>query len=156
MVRKMLPPGAISAKALATETGLSQPSLSRWLKEARTIGVMDKPAKKWTPSEKLRVVIEAGRLDDASLGEFLRGEGLHDVQLTEWRAAAEAGLSPPARVPKSVDAKRVEVLEREILRKDKALAEAAALLILQKKYGKSGGPGATTQPGRTIEDLAAH
>ena len=133
MVRKMLPPGAMTAKALARETGVNQTSLSRWLKEARTIGVMDKPAKKWTPSEKLRVVIEAGRLDDAALGEFLRGEGLHDAQLNEWRAAAEAGLSPPSRSPKSSDAKRVEELEREILRKDKALAEAAALLILQKK-----------------------
>ena len=104
MVRKMLPPGAMTAKALARETGVNQTSLSRWLKEARTIGVMDKPAKKWTPSEKLRVVIEAGRLDDAALGEFLRGEGLHDAQLNEWRAAAEAGLSPPSRSPKSSDA----------------------------------------------------
>ena len=102
---------------------------------------MDKPAKKWTPSEKLRVVIEAGRLDDAALGEFLRGEGLHDAQLNEWRAAAEAGLSPPSRSPKSSDAKRVEELEREILRKDKALAEAAALLILQKKVRELWGAG---------------
>ena len=76
IVRKMLPPGAISAYALAAETGLSQPTLSRWLKAARNVGVMDKPAKKWMPSEKLRVVVEAGRLGDGELGEFLRREGL--------------------------------------------------------------------------------
>lgn len=134
MVRKMLPPGSVSAKALATEMGLNQPTLSRWLKEARSVGVMDKPVKKWSASEKLRVVVDAAQLDDASLGEFLRREGLHEAQLHEWRAAAEAGLSPPARSTRSsADAKRVVVLERELRRKDKALAEAAALLILQKK-----------------------
>ena len=91
MVRKMLPPGAMTAKALARETGVNQTSLSRWLKEARTIGVMDKPAKKWTPSEKLRVVIEAGRLDDAALGEFLEAQRM--TPLRDEAARASPGTS---------------------------------------------------------------
>ena len=65
MVRKMLPPGAVSPTALAAETGMTQSTLYRWLKEARTVGVMDKPAKKWTPAEKLRVVVEANKMSDA-------------------------------------------------------------------------------------------
>lgn len=135
MVRKMLPPSAVSANALARETGLNQSTLSRWLKEARTVGVMDKPAKKWTFLEKLRVVVEASTLRDDSLGEFLRREGLFEAQLREWRVAAEAAF---ADVPKkssktSAEAKRIKELEWEVLRKDKALAEAAALLILKKK-----------------------
>src|SRR5205809_689249 len=93
MVRKMLPPGAVSANALAAETGMNQPTLSRWLKEARTQGVMDKPAKKWTPAEKLRVVVEASKLSDDKLGEFLRREGLHEAKLKEWREAAETSLA---------------------------------------------------------------
>lgn len=134
MVRKMLPPGAVSAKALATEMGLNQPTLSRWLKAARTVGVMDKPAKKWTTLEKLRVVVEASALRDADLGEFLRREGLHEPQIKEWRAAAEAMFTDATRSRKaSPEAKKIKELEREVLRKDKALAEAAALLILKKK-----------------------
>jgi len=136
MIRKMLPPGAVSAKALADELGLNQPTLSRWLKEARTRGVMDKPAKKWTPSEKLRVVIEAGKLSDDELGEFLRREGLHEAQLREWRAVAEAAFVDVPKTKaskKSPEAKRIKELEWEVRRKDKALAEASALLILKKK-----------------------
>lgn len=134
MVRKLLPPGAVSAKALAAETGLNQPTLSRWLKEARTMSIMDKPNKQWTVVEKLRVVMEASSLGDQDLGEFLRREGLHEAQLKEWRRAAEAGLSGLPKAPKaSPEAKRIQDLEREIRRKDKALAEAAALLVLQKK-----------------------
>ncbi len=134
MVRKMLPPGAVSANALAIETGVTQSTLSRWLKEAHTVGVMDKPAKKWTPAEKLRVVVESSKLGDSGLGEFLRREGLHEAQLKEWRAAAEAAFLDVGRSTKrSPEAKRIKELEWEVRRKDKALAEAAALLILQKK-----------------------
>lgn len=134
MVRKLLPPGAVSAHVLAAETGLWQATLSRWLKEAGTVGVMDKPAKKWTAAEKLRVVVEASKLSNNDLGEFLRREGLHEVQLKGWRAAAEAGLVDAPKLNKrSPDAKRIQQLEWEVRRKDKALAEAAALLILKKK-----------------------
>ena len=134
MVSKMLPPGAISANALATKTGLSQSTLSRWLIEARTVGVMNKPAKKWTPTEKFRVVVESSKLSDGGLGEFLRREGLHEAQLKEWRSAAEAGLiDAPKSSKRSPESKRIKELEWEVRRKDKALAEAAALLILKKK-----------------------
>lgn len=134
MVRKMLPPNAISARGLAAEAGVAQATLSRWLLQARTVGVMDKPAKKWTPGEKFRVVVEASKLTDDELGEFLRREGLHQAQLAEWRAAAEGGLvDAPKASARSPESKRIKELEWEVRRKDKALAEAAALLILKKK-----------------------
>lgn len=136
MVRKMLPPGAVSANALAAKTGMNQSTLSRWLNEARTQGVMDKPAKKWTPAEKLRVVVEASKLSDDDLGEFLRREGLHAAQLKEWRDVAETSLADAPKSKKnkkSPEAKRIKELERELHRKEKALAEAAAILVLQKK-----------------------
>lgn len=136
MVRKMLPPAAMSAHALAAETGLLQPTLSRWLREARSVGVMDKPAKKWTFLEKLRVVVEASSIGNDQLGEFLRREGLHEAQLKEWRVAAEAAFASAVKSKsskRSPDAKKIKELEREVRRKDKALAEAAALLILKKK-----------------------
>lgn len=134
MVRKMLPPGAMTSTALAAETGLNPSTLWRWLDEARRVSAMNKPAKKWTAAEKLRVVAESGKLRDADLGEFLRREGLHEAQLKEWRTTAEASLSEgPKSQKKSPEARRIKELEREIHRKDKALAEASALLILKKK-----------------------
>ncbi len=137
MVRKMLPPTKKSATALARETGVAQPTLSKWLREARTVAVVAKGEgkKKWTAAEKLRVVIEAATLADGKLGELLRREGLHEAQLRQWRAGAEAGLTEASRKKgrRSPEAKRVRDLERELRRKERALAEASALLVLKKK-----------------------
>lgn len=151
LVRKMLPPAAVSANALAAESGLNQSTLSRWLKEARTVGVMNKRVKRWTLLEKLRVVVEASELSDDALGEFLRREGLHEAQLKEWRLTAAAAFDGPRSRKKSPEAKKIKELEREVLRKDKALAEASALLILKKKRRQSGGP--WTIPRRTRTSL---
>jgi len=84
----------------------------------------------------MRVLREADGLDDTELGALLRREGLHEVQLEQWRQAVdEAALSAlGGRKQRSADQKKVRQLERELKRKDKALAEAAALLVLQKKF----------------------
>jgi transposase-like protein len=135
-VARLVGPRAVSANALAEEVGVSQESLSRWLRTARSVGGMTSPSKKhWTGAEKLRVVNEASGLTGSALGAFLRREGLHEAQLSAWRAAAEAALGAPAR-PRpggSPEAQRIRELERELRRKDKALAETAALLVLKKK-----------------------
>ncbi len=146
----MTGPHARSASALATEIGVPQPTLSRWLREASTVRTMttwdptkptNKPAaprrpEDWSADEKLRAVLEASALSGEALGAFLRREGLHEAQLVAWREAASAALADPKATKSkkpSPEAKRVRELERELLRKDKALAEAAALLVLQKK-----------------------
>ena len=135
-VARLVGPGAVSANALAEEVGVSQESLSRWLRVARSVGAMTPSQKKsWTGAEKLRVVTEASGLTGSALGAFLRRTGLHEAQLTAWRAAAEAALGAPAR-PRpggSPETQRIRELERELRRKDKALAETAALLVLKKK-----------------------
>ena len=136
VVQRLVGPRAMSANALAEEVGVSQESLSRWLRAARSVGGMTPPVKKqWTGAEKLRVVTEARGLTGSALGAFLRREGLHEPHLTAWRAAAEAALGAAAR-PRpggSPEAQRIRELERELRRKDKALAETAALLVLKKK-----------------------
>ena len=148
MVQRLLTPGAASATAVAKETGVSHSALSRWLIEARTLTSVTDPLspdstssslaprrpEDWTAEQKLAAVHQAAGLAEAQLGEFLRREGLHEAHLVEWRKAALEGLRGPAKaglVPGEV--KRVRELERQLLRKDKALAEVAALLILKKK-----------------------
>lgn len=164
MVQRMMGPRALTASALAEEVGLNQSTLSRWLRAARgSLGSMSKDssaknsappgpaaapkarrAEDWSPEERLRIVVEAGRLSDAELGAFLRREGLHEATLREWRSAALEGLAPQrvgSRVKRSAEQKRVRELERELRRKDKALAETAALLVLQKKVQAIWGDG---------------
>lgn len=88
----------------------------------------------WTPEEKLAIVLEAGGLSEGELGEFLRSKGLHASMLDEWRQQAIAGLRGTPQTSKlQTDSKQVRDLKRELERKDKALAETAALLVLKKK-----------------------
>ena len=90
-------------------------------------------SREWSPAEKLRVVAAASQVKGEDLGAFLRREGLHLAQLEEWRADIFAALGSPPPRTKTPEAKRVRELERELARKDKALAEVTALLVLEKK-----------------------
>jgi len=141
LVRRMTGPSSVSATTLARETGIPQQTLSRWLRTAGTVPVMeesnDTPARRpqdWSPEEILAVITEAAQLSDEDLGAYLRRKGLHEAHLEEWRARIVAGLETPVRRSgRSPEARRIKELERELRRKEKALAEAAALLVLQKK-----------------------
>jgi len=151
----------MSANALAQEVGVQQPTLSRWLREAGTVADVSKKKPKakrpqpegrrpseWSAEEKVRVVISSGALVDTELGEFLRREGLHEEDLAhfreEVRIAAVVGLTT-SKKPRSDEQKRIKDLERELKRKEAALAETAALLVLRKKAGALwGGEGEDT------------
>ncbi len=85
----------------------------------------------WSPEEKLATVLEAASLTEEDLGPFLRSRGLHEAHLQQWHDQMLVGLEPMAG--KRNERKRIQELEKEVQRKDKALAEAAALLVLKKK-----------------------
>ena len=92
--------------------------------------------KRWSAKDKLRIVMEAEDLSDEELGGFLRREGVHSRQLEQWREAVHAAFgerSPESRRQAQADRKRIQQLECELRRKEKALAEAAALVWLKKK-----------------------
>ena len=85
------------------------------------------------------MVVEVAALNEAEQGEYCRQRGLYPEQLQNWRRACEqanAGQAGPLAQSKydaQTDKRRIQALERELRRKDKALAEAAALLVLRKK-----------------------
>ena len=88
-----------------------------------------------SPEEKLRLVRETASLDEAALGAFLRREGVHEADLQRWREQTSEGAlgALAGKRQRSLEQKRIRKLEAELKRKDKALAEAAALLVLSKK-----------------------
>ncbi len=141
MVRKMVGPPAVTAFALSQDVGVCQTTLSRWIRAASKVSLMSKTKKSdarrphdWSAAEKMAAVMEASSLSEDNLGAFLRQRGLHEPQLEQWNAQMLKGLEPvPRRKKTSPEARRLRELEREVLRKDKALAEASALLILKKK-----------------------
>jgi transposase-like protein len=160
MVQRLSAPNAISANRLSRKVGISQSRLSRWLLAARTVEAMSKerPSDRARQAgaarpaeEKLRIVMAAAALGPDELGAFLRREGVHEAELEHWRAAVFGGAKSAldggaAKAPaRSADAKRIKELERELRRKDRALAETAALLVLQKTSARLGGTGTTTR-----------
>jgi transposase len=143
LVAKLLGPERISCSELARRTGVSNQSLSRWLLAARMdpMSKQKKPTnepqrangtKRWTPEEKLRVLAATVTLQENELGQFVRAEGLRVADIERYRAEALAGLSTKPRAL-TAEKLRISELERELNRKDKALAETAALLVLRKK-----------------------
>lgn len=137
MVEKMTGPSAMSAFRLSKECGVGQPTLSTWLRKARVtpMAVNDGRGRKkrWTPGEKLRVLGAAAQLGEEELGEFLRREGLYEADLKAMRDEVMAALTPTRTKADAADKKRIKELERELRRKEKALAETAAILVLRKK-----------------------
>jgi hypothetical protein len=134
MVERMTGRFPVSAKRLAKEVGVSQDSLSRWLREAGSVPDMpktpktDEPRRPFSLDEKIRILAEARNLVGGELTAFLEREHLRLGELEQWRRALEGEATLPAAT-----IKQIRTLERELARKEKALAEAAALLMLKKK-----------------------
>jgi transposase-like protein len=144
MVQKLTAPGGPSATALAEEIGITQPTLSRWVREAARVPGMKssnpqnsqkaRRPQDWTAEEKMAAVAQASQLSEEEVGSFLRRNGLHRSHLERWRQQMLTGLEAPARRTKrSPESRQVTALQRELRRKDQALAETAALLVLKKK-----------------------
>jgi transposase-like protein len=130
MVARLTGKDAVSARQLALETGLRQQTLSRWLQEASSLPVMPakRPRRDWSIEEKIRVLAAASTLTGGELADFLQREGVLQADYEQWRVAlGEEGRASLATM------KRIRSLERELARKEQALAEAAALLVLKKK-----------------------
>ena len=130
MVARLIGNDAVSARQLAMETGLRQQTLSRWLQEASSLPVMPakRPRRDWSIEDKIRILAKARCLTGAELTELLARAGVLQAEYEQWRLA----LSEDGRASLATT-KRIRGLERELARKEKALAEAAALLVLKKK-----------------------
>ena len=83
-------------------------------------------------------MVTTAAMNEAAKSAWCRGHGVFPADLDKWRASCTTALSDPEDVRASpqatrADRKRIKELERDLLRKDRALAETAALLVLSKK-----------------------
>lgn len=138
-----MPPNPVSVAQLCKETGVSDVTLYKWRKDYRNGGIAvpgdNSKADDWTAEDKLAVVMEAAGLNSAQLSEYCRSKGLYPEQIDQWKTAALSGYQHNAQVEREKtrnrqeDGKQIKRLESELRRKEKALAETAALLVLSKK-----------------------
>lgn len=143
LLKMLLPPLNLSMAEVSRREGVSEMSLSNWRKKVSSEGSAvpeDKPlSENWSAEARFAVVLETAGLSELELGEYCRRKGLYLEHINAWRQACIAGQQT-AQVQQKVDReqarkdkKRIQDLERELRRKDKALAETAALLVLRKK-----------------------
>lgn len=140
----MLPPNNTAIRQLSHEEGISEATLHKWRAEARGKGQLlpasDAGPEGWSSRDKFAAVLETAALNEADLSEYCRKRGLYPAQITAWRSACEQAndwdRTSSARLGQATkeEKKRVKDLERELARKEKALAEAAALLILRARF----------------------
>ena len=147
MVKRMTGRNAMSAAALANETGTPQTTLWRWKRDASSVLDVSQDRKSgekskakrsqdWTPEEKLTAMLESSALRGEELGAYLRAKGLHEETLAMWRQDAldALGGDRKRRSKRSGEQKKIRGLEKDLRRKEKALAETTALLVLKKKF----------------------
>jgi transposase len=139
-VQKYLSRGSRSVNQILQEIGIASPTIYQWRDQFANIQDMKKSSKPQSrpAKEKLKALAEFDALPVEKRGEYLRKNGLHEEHLAEWRKQIEEAFAPAKkslkdRIEKSADQKKIKELEKEIRRKDKALAEVSALLILKKK-----------------------
>ena len=143
MIKRMLPPESESVLSLVKESGLSQAVLHRWKQHAKakgmTVSLGKKIPERWSTQDKFSIVIETAVMNEIELAEYGRSKGIYVEQIKAWRDAcmqANGGIAQQAsQLEKDIRFKDREIkeLNQELRRKDSALAETAALLVLRKK-----------------------
>jgi transposase-like protein len=143
ILRQMMPPENKAVSVLARESGITEQTLYTWRRQLKAQGMPvpgdGKNAEEWSSEDKFAVVLETAALNEAQLAEYCRRKGLYVEQIAAWREACKLANAHSAertreqREQSKNDRKRIKQLEKELHRKERALAEAAALLILRKK-----------------------
>lgn len=130
--------GSRTQAAVAEELNIALGTLKGWLKQQPQSLVLpgDGSASEWTPEQRLLALHESHGQSGTALHAWCRERGLFAYQLQQWRAAFCQSLTPTREATTELRPlqRSHDQLQKEIRRKDKALAEAAALLMLQKKF----------------------
>ena len=144
--RRMSPPHRQSVAQISAALGIHVVTLYNWRKSWRLQGEVvpasEKEPEGWGATDKFTVVLETAGLNATELSAYCRERGLYPEQVERWRQASQDANEKPVLTLKeqrelerlrAQDQKEIKRLKQELRRKEKALAEAAALLIASKK-----------------------
>lgn len=143
MVSKLMSPDNVSISELSAQSGIPKSTLYGW--KRRALQKNDPKNKKlnrkaMTSINKFHIVLETYTLSEHDLGKYCRENGLYIGEVKKWRKDLESSLDKEPIAVKEikeellVEKRKTKELTKELNRKDKALAEAAALMVLQKKF----------------------
>lgn len=142
MVEKALNrnPG-VTIESIVKEHNISRSALGRWIKEAQQAEpstaklTEEKRPRDWARAERLQAIIDCGALDEEATSAYCRQQGIYPHHLEQWKkdflSAGSSAVSAQSQLKQLKSDNKL--LQQELRRKEKALAEAAALLVLKKK-----------------------
>lgn len=135
--------GKASIAQIANEVGVGYSTLKKWIYEAELpqtspLEYQDQRPSAWTLKQRLEAIQATYNMTESELGSYCRGHGIYPHHIAQWKTEFENMQSPQDQIKAEREEKRQlkaenKALHRELRRKEKALAEASALLILQKK-----------------------
>lgn len=138
-IEKALTRGSgVSILQIANDMGVARGTLYDWLlKSSKQVtsnhSLREKRPQDWRASEKLQAIIETSNLNAEKLNSYCRRNGIYKHHIEQWKAEMASNNNTPDKAENRALREENKKLKKEILRKDKALAETAALLVLQKK-----------------------
>ena len=145
LVEKALKRGSdVTLDDFVKENGISRSSINRWLKDAQLVEQPNrmKPMKKerrpqdWCRGERLQAIIDCGGLDEQATSAYCREKGLYPCHITQWKkdflSTKNTGVNASTQAQLKQLKSDNQQLQQKLRRKEKALAEAAALLVLKK------------------------
>lgn len=141
LTQRLLPPENYSVTKLSNETGVSKSTLSTWKTKALK-GKSTKSADKLTQQQKFLIVMETYTLSEIELSKYCRTNGYYIDDIKKWRLNcinSNSKYTHDSEKTKQLESSLKEEkiksknLAKDLRRKENALAETAALLILRKK-----------------------
>lgn len=149
-IKMMLPPQSMPLKRISESLGIPEVTLKKWRAELRTNGhpvpSKDEPADKWSSQDKFLIVVETLKMNESELSEYCRENGLFPDQVKSWQEnCSNANADIPSQISELMQQDRetqreLKRVKKELQRKESALAETAALLVLRKKAEAIWGP----------------
>ena len=144
--RRMSPPQRQSVARISEELGIHVMTLYKWRKTWRLQGEVvpasEREPEGWSAADKFTVVVETAGLNSTELSAYCRERGLYPEQVERWRQASQDANEKPVLTLReqreleklrAQDQREIKRLQKELRKKEKALAEAAALLLVTKK-----------------------
>lgn len=143
VINDMRPPQSLKIPELVIKYNIPNQTLYTWRKNSINKGnfIQDNSdSSKWSNEVKLAIIIETAVMTQAEKAEYCRNKGLYLEQIAQWKSTCLSAFNSKPKQTKEQKVieiqkdKKIKRLEKELNRKEKALAEAAALMVLSKKY----------------------
>ncbi len=138
-----------SSREIAKSLGVGYSTLQKWVREVKDgllvsvqredndLMTKERRPQDWSLQERLDIVISCGGLNESSISELCRRKGIYPHHIQQWKLDFASGNNTGDNTKNQAETKNLKnenkALKKELNRKEKALAETAALLVLQKK-----------------------